>query len=133
MGMLHPNLCYNFVRGKRFINPNLLNVMNSESRYNVGQYGLKPWMANVIMGIAEVVAVIVWYVCSAQALISSVMSFDAQNVEETSMGVTVAICAIYLVWSALVWFVKPLRTKFNAGVAKWNLIFIALTIAEMFI
>lgn len=107
--------------------------MFGKTTYNEGQYGLKPWMANVIMSLLEVGAVVAWFFLSFMALLDSFLSFSADKVESTDVGITLALCAIYLVWNLLVWFVGPLRTKFNMSLTKYNVGFIVLTIVEMFL
>ena len=100
--------------------------------YNEGQYGLKPWMANLLMGIFEIILVIAWFICSFLVLFSSVLSLDIELVENADAGVGFALAAIYLLWNILVWCIKPLRTKFNCIGSLWNLLFIVWLIFDSF-
>ena len=106
--------------------------MTTNSKFNEGQYGLKPWMANVIMGILELVMVVVWFLGSFLGGISAIFSFDLAVIEDWDATTTIALCAGFLVWNCLVWFIKPLRTKFNWAEAKSNIVFIIWLIVTTF-
>lgn len=107
--------------------------MTNTSKFNEGQYGLKPWLANVIMGLLEIVMVIVWFLGSFIAGIGAAFSFDIAVFEEWDIASTLALCGGFLVWNLLVWLIKPLRTKFNYKEAWYNLGFIAWLLIDTFI
>lgn len=102
--------------------------MTTNTKFNEGQYGFKPWMANLTMGILEIVMVLVCFLGPMLTGISAALSLDIEVMEDWDTGSTLVPCAAFLVWNLLVWFIKPLRTKFNNSEAKWNLVFIALII-----
>ena len=106
--------------------------MTANTKFNEGQYGFKPWMANVLMGLFEVVMVIVWFLGSLLGGLSAVFSFDISAIESWDVASTLALCGGFLVWNLLVWFIKPVRTKFNNSEARWNLVFIAWLIVSTF-
>lgn len=104
----------------------------SENKFNEGQYGLKPWAANLIMGILEFVMLVVWLLGSFVAIIGSVLSFDL-DIIELDATITLALCGAFLFWNILVWCIKPLRTRFNYKETWWNLVFIGWLIVDTFI
>lgn len=106
--------------------------MTTNSKFNEGQYGLKPWLANLLMGLLELVMVVVWFLGSFLSGLSAIFSFDMEVMEEWDATTTIALCAGFLVWNCLVWFIKPLRTKFNWSEAKYNVVFIAWLIISTF-
>lgn len=93
--------------------------------YNEGQYALKPWMANVIMGILELAMLIFWAITVFPAI------FNSSNIDETLIGLDVLFIVLFLVWNILVWTVKPLRTRFNWNEAKLNVFVIISTIIDI--
>lgn len=97
---------------------------SKQGKLNEGQYGFKPWMANVIMGILELILVIGWFIGGLVVGVGSIMSLDTQLIENWDMGITIALIVIYLIWNLLVWLIKPLRTRFNYRTTFWNIIFI---------
>lgn len=106
--------------------------MTTNSKFNEGQYAFKPWMANVTMALLEIVMVIVWFLGSLLSGLSAIFSFDIEVFESWDAASTLALCGGFLVWNLLVWFIKPLRTKFNNSEARWNLVFIAWLIVSTF-
>ena len=99
--------------------------------YNEGQYPLKPWAANVIMGILEVLLVSGWLIFSFYVVFSKIFSFrwwDA--VEYAGPTSSFLLAALFVVWNVLVWFIKPLRTNFNYKESLWNVIFIVWLIVD---
>ena len=104
-----------------------------DSKFNEGQYGLKPWMANILMGLLELVMVVVWLLGSFVSGLSAVFSFDINIIENWDAASTLALCGGFLVWNLMVWFIKPLRTKFNQSETWYNLAFIAWLIIATFI
>lgn len=107
--------------------------MTTTSKFNEGQYGLKPWLANVIMGLLEIVMVIVWFLGSFLAGIGAVLSFDLNVIGDWDVTTTLALCGGFLVWNFLVWVIKPLRTRFNYKETWYNLAFIAWLLIDTFI
>lgn len=107
--------------------------MTTDSKFNVGQYGFKPWMANLVMGLLEFVLVIVWLLGSFLTGISSVLSLDLKVMEAWDVTTTLTLAGALLVWNLLVWFIKPLRTKWNNSEAKYNIAFIAWLIISLFL
>ena len=103
----------------------LADKKSQKGKLNEGQYGFKPWMANLIMGIFELAMVIVWFIGSLWGGISAIFSLDIEIMEEWDATTSLILAAAYLVWNLLVWIVKPLRTRFNYTETWWNLLFIA--------
>ena len=103
-----------------------------DSKFNEGQYGFKPWMANLTMGLLEFVMIVVWLLGSFLTGIGAVLSFDIAVFESWDIASTLALCGGFLVWNLLVWFIKPLRTKFNQKETWYNLAFIAWLIISTF-
>lgn len=106
--------------------------MTTSSKFNEGQYGLKPWMANVIMGLLEFAMIIVWLLGSVLTGFTAALSLDIEVMESWDVTTTIILCAAFLVWNCLVWFIKPLRTKFNWSETKWNVVFIIWLIVSTF-
>lgn len=106
--------------------------MANSSKFNEGQYGLKPWIANVIMGVLEFIMILVWFIGSFLTGISAAFSLNVKVFDDWNTGATLAICGAFLVWNILVWLIKPLRTKFNYSETWYNLAFIAFSIFELF-
>lgn len=104
----------------------------SQEKFNVGQYGLKPWLANLIMGLLELVMLIFWFVGSLLVGLQTAFSFNLVELDKWDTSTTVILIALFLVWNLLVWFIKPLRTKFNYNETWWNLLFIAWLVYTMF-
>jgi hypothetical protein len=102
--------------------------MSSDSKYNVGQYGFKPWMANISMAILEIVMVGVWLYNAFFSGVQSVMTLSESAVDAWDKNSTFALIACVAVWNLLVWFIKPLRTKFNMNETWFNLLWIAYLI-----
>ena len=103
------------------------------TKFNEGQYGLKPWMANLLMGLLEIILVIVWIFGSMLAGLSAIFSLDIEVMSSWDVTTTFVLAGIFLFWNLLVWFVGPLRTKFNYRETWWNLAFIAWLIIDAFI
>ena len=106
--------------------------MTTNSKFNEGQYDFKPWMANLLMGLLEVLMLIVWLLGSLLGGLSAMFSFNLDVIESWDTTSTLALCGGFLVWNLLVWLIKPLRTKFNNSEARWNLVFIAWLIVTTF-
>ena len=106
--------------------------MTTNSKFNEGQYGFKPWMANLTMGILEIAMVIVWFLGSLLTGFSAALSLDIEVMEDWDATTTIVLCAAFLVWNLLVWCIKPLRTKFNYSETKWNVVFIIWLIVSTF-
>ncbi len=111
-----------------------------KSKFNVGQYALKPWAANLIMGFLEFVLVLVWILgvlAAYFATLGTILNVDidgaVQLMENCDVILTVSLCTCFLVWNLLVWFVKQLRTKFNFNESLFNIIFIVWLIVDTFI
>lgn len=107
--------------------------MSNDSKFNVGQYGFKPWMANVLMGLIELVMVIFWFIGSFLTGLQAMFSLNVSVVEDWSQGSTFMLIGGYLVWNLLVWLIKPLRTKFNNSTAWANLAMIAWMLFDCFV
>jgi hypothetical protein len=106
--------------------------MTNTSKFNEGQYGLKPWLANVIMGLLELIMVIVWVLGSLLTGFTAALSLNIKVMESWDQGATLALCGGFLVWNLLVWLIKPLRTKFNYKETWYNFGFIAISLFETF-
>jgi hypothetical protein len=105
----------------------------SQEKFNVGQYGFKPWMANLTMGLLEAALLIVWFLGSMLIALKAWFSLDMDamiNLDGTS---SLLLMGGLLLWNLLVWLIKPLRTKFNYKETWYNLGFIAWTIYTTFI
>lgn len=100
--------------------------MSKKTRiYNEGQYALKPWMANVIMGILELAMLIFW------AFSVFKITFNSSSLEEADITISILLIVCYLVWNILVWTIKPLKTRFNWKEAKFNVFLIIVTIIDI--
>lgn len=108
------------------------NLLIMDSKFNEGQYGFKPWMANLTMGLLEFIMIVVWLLGSFLTGIGAAFSFDIAVFESWDIASTLALCGGFLVWNLLVWFIKPLRTKFNQKETWYNLAFIAWLIISTF-
>lgn len=104
---------------------NKVEQASKEGRLNEGQYKFKPWMANVIMFILEFILVMGWLFGGILSAFSIAGNLDLGLIEEWDMATSFILAGLYLVWNMLVWFIKPLRTRFNYKCTFWNLIFIA--------
>jgi len=93
--------------------------------YNEGQYALKPWMANVIMGILELAISFFWVISVFKIV------FNSSSLEEADIAISILLIVCYLVWNILVWTIKPLRTRFNWKEAKLNVFLIIATIIDI--
>lgn len=98
--------------------------------YNEGQYGLKPGMANFIMGFLEFIFLMGWFLGSFAAILGSVFSLDFEGFIDLTSGLGFVLAGLFILWNCLVWFVKPLRTKFNYRESLWNIVFIVWTIVD---
>ena len=98
--------------------------------YNEGQYGLKPWAANLIMGILEFILVMGWFFGTLWVYMNAIFELDFIEAFEFLEESGYIIAALMLLWNLLVWFIKPLRTKLNYSESLWNVVFIVLTIVE---
>lgn len=109
-------------------------LMKIFKTYNEGQYGLKPWAADLIMGIIELIFVFCWLFGSFFAMIQQILNFDAfEDIVDFlnfEAGIGFVLAGLFLVWNLLVWFIKPLRTKFNFKESLWNIVFIVWTIVD---
>ena len=110
----------------------LADKKEQQGKLNTGQYGFKPWMANLIMGILEFVFFMGWFIFGFLALFASFFSFDLDIVEATDAAVTFVLIGLYLIWNLMVWFIQPLRTRLNYCETFWNLLFIAWLIYTLF-
>ena len=108
----------------------LVDKKSQAGKLNEGQYGFKPWMANLIMGILELGLVIVWFLGSLLTGMSAMLSLDIEIFEEWDAATSIVLAAAYLVWNLLVWIIKPLRTRFNYSESMWNLLFSAWLIFD---
>jgi len=108
----------------------LVDKKSQAGKLNEGQYAFKPWMANLIMGILELVLVIVWFLGSLLTGMSAMLSLDIEIFEDWDATTSIVLASAYLVWNLLVWIIKPLRTRFNYSESMWNLFFIAWLIFD---
>ena len=101
-----------------------------EGKLNEGQYALKPWLANLIMGILELVLVVGWLF--GGLLIGFKISFSLRFdlFVQWAALTSLILAGLYLVWNLLVWCIKPLRTRFNYNCSFWNLLFIIWLIVD---
>ncbi len=100
--------------------------------YNEGQYKLKPWAANLIMGILELVFVLGWFYGCIFIAFQQILNFEIVEAFDF-VGITsgLVLAGLFIGWNLLVWLVKPLRTKFNYKESLWNVIFIIWTIVDI--
>ena len=105
----------------------------SQEKFNVGQYGFKPWMANLTMGLLEAALLIVWFLGSMLIALKAWFSLDIDAMINLDGTASLLLIAGLLLWNLLVWLIKPLRTKFNYKETWYNLGFIAWTIYTTFI
>lgn len=106
---------------------------SKDGKLNEGQYKFKPWLANVIMGVLEIVLVIGWVIGGVLSGMSLIMDLDFGLIDDWDVGTSFVLAVIYLVWNLLVWLVKPLRTRFNYKCSLWNVVFIIWLIASAII
>lgn len=104
--------------------------INLFKTYNEGQYGLKPWAANLIMGILEFFLIFGWFFGTLWGYMNSIIGLDFIDAFEFLKNSGFILAGLMLVWNLLVWFVQPLRTKFNYSESIWNIIFIITTIIQ---
>ncbi len=105
----------------------------SQEKFNVGQYGFKPWMANLTMGLLEAALLIVWFLGSMLIALKAWFSLDMDAMINLDGTTSLLLIGGLLLWNLLVWLIKPLRTKFNYKETWYNLGFIAWTIYTTFI
>jgi hypothetical protein len=90
-------------------------------------------MANLIMGLLELVMLVVWVLGSFLVGLQHILNFDLVSFDEWDTTTSIILIALFLFWNILVWAIKPLRTKFNYSETWWNLLFIAWLVIDMFI
>lgn len=105
----------------------------ANGKFNEGQYCLKPWLANLIMGLLELVMLVAWVLGSFLVGLQHILNFDLVSFDEWDTTTSIILIALFLFWNILVWAIKPLRTKFNYSETWWNLLFIAWLVVDMFI
>ena len=106
---------------------------SKEGKLTEGQCKLKPWLANVIMGVLEIVLVIGWLIGGVLSGMSLIMDLDFDLIDDWDEGTSFVLAGLYLVWNLLVWLIKPLRTRFNYKCSIWNVVFIIWLIASAII
>lgn len=86
------------------------------------------------MGIIEIIFVMGWLFGSFFAMMQEILSFDAlEDIVDFfnfKAGLGFIFAGLFLIWNLLVWFIKPLRTKFNFKESLWNIVFIVWTIVD---
>jgi len=98
--------------------------------FNEGQYGMKPLLANIIMGIIEVLLIIGWFFGTLWGYMHSIFGLDYIGAFKFLKNSGFVLAGLILVWNLLVWFIGPLRTKFNYKESLWNIVFIILTVID---
>jgi hypothetical protein len=84
----------------------------------------KPWMANLIIFILEIIEVLLYFAIAGRALregLSGDLSGAFAEIEKAMWFLNISAITIAL----LILFIKPLRTPMNKGIAYWNLIWVA--------
>lgn len=105
-------------------------LINLFKTYNEGQYALKPWAANLIMGVLEFILIMGWFFGTLWGYMNAIFGLDFIEVFEFLEDAGFILAGLMLVWNLLVWCIKPLRTKFNYSESLWNIVFIVLTVIE---
>lgn len=105
-------------------------LINLFKTYNEGQYGLKPWAANLIMGILEFFLLVGWFFGTLWGYMNAIFGLDFIEAFGFLENSGFVLAGLMLVWNFLVWIIKPLRTKFNYKESLWNVVFIILTIID---
>lgn len=107
--------------------------------YNKGQYKLRPWAANLIMGFLEFVFMVGWLVVSVYVMFTKLFSIlEGSDIMETVEDVFgdflpmtgLVLAGLMLIWNILVWAIKPLRTKMNYKESLWNIVFIVWNVYD---
>lgn len=106
--------------------------------YNEGQYKLKPWLANLIMGVLDFIFVVGWFILSMYIIFSQMMDTTIGSVFEDMVDMLefaggysgLLIAGLFLIWNLLVWFIGPLRTKMNCKESLWNVILIIWSVVD---
>ena len=108
----------------------------ARGKFNEGQYGLQPWLANLIMGLLELAMLCFWVKVCVLPIMTQLVQI-AQNYDMVSLvkwepgNINAVLAGLFLFWNILVWTIKPLRTRFNYRETWLNLVFIAWLLIDM--
>lgn len=93
--------------------------------------GLKPWMANLIVFVLELIEIILYFAIAGQA-VGNILKGDISGAFDNIVGAIWFVNISALAIAFLILFVKPLRTPMNKGIAYWNFIWVALNIYSIY-
>ena len=93
--------------------------------------GLKPWKANLIVFVLELIEIILYFAIAGKA-VGKILKGDISGAFDNIIGAIWFINLSALLIAFLILFVKPLRTPMNKGIAYWNFIWVALNIYSIY-
>ena len=93
--------------------------------------GLKPWMANLIVFVLELIEITLYFAIAGKA-VGKILKGDISGAFDNIIGAMWFINISALLIAFLILFVKPLRTPMNKGIAYWNFIWVALNIYSIY-
>ena len=93
--------------------------------------GLKPWKANLIVFVLELIEIILYFAIAGKA-VGKILKGDISGAFDNIIGAMWFINISALLIAFLILFVKPLRTPMNKGIAYWNFIWVALNIYSIY-
>lgn len=93
--------------------------------------GLKPWAANLIVFGLELIQVAIYFALAGKAF-KSALSGNISGAFSDVIGAMWFINISALAISFAIFFIKPLRTSFNKGIAWWNIIWVAGNLYGMY-
>jgi hypothetical protein len=93
--------------------------------------GLKPWMANLIVFVLELIEIILYFAIAGEA-VGKILKGDISGAFDNIVGAIWFVNISALAIAFLILFVKPLRTPMNKGIAYWNFIWVAMNIYSIY-
>ena len=93
--------------------------------------GLKPWMANLIVFVLELIEIILYFAIAGEA-VGKILKGDISGAFDNIVGAIWFVNISALAIAFLILFVKPLRTSMNKGIAYWNFIWVAMNIYSIY-
>ncbi|MFZ9587723.1 MAG: hypothetical protein ACO29U_08995 [Crocinitomicaceae bacterium] len=93
--------------------------------------GMKPWVANLIVFGLEVCEILIYFALAGRAF-RDAMKGDISGAFNDVIGAMWFLNISALAIAFAVFFIKPLRTKLNLGIAWWNIIWVAGNLYMMY-
>jgi uncharacterized membrane protein len=93
--------------------------------------GLKPWAANLIVFGLELLEIAIYFLLCGKAF-KNIMSGNFSGAFDDVIGAIWFINISALAIAFAVFFIKPLRTSLNLGIAWWNIIWVASNIYAIY-